>query len=279
MSGRRMVAVLGALLGALLVVAGGSRSAAATAAAAPPADERFQEANRAFDLAMASEGEERDERLRRSIDLFESLIEDEGIRNGYLYFNLGNAYYALGEIGRAILAYRRAERLVPGYQPLAENLQAAIRQRIDRGGHGALEGFVRKLTFRSYWFDYPTTVRLFTGTFVAVFALLAVRLFVRPPLFRTLVTVLAAGALLSGSAAAWYVYEAASDRSGVIVADESDARKGPGRSYEQEYTRPLHEGTEFEWLGQRAGWLHVELRNGDDTWIPSEDARLVVPRD
>ncbi|MFH1244966.1 MAG: tetratricopeptide repeat protein, partial [Candidatus Omnitrophota bacterium] len=36
-----------------------------------------------------------------------------GRESGPLYYNLGNAYFKSGQLGRAILNYLRAERLIP----------------------------------------------------------------------------------------------------------------------------------------------------------------------
>src|SRR6185436_11225451 len=42
-----------------------------------------------------------------------------------IYYNLGNAYFKSGQIGRAIRAYRQAERLTPRDPDLRANLQFA----------------------------------------------------------------------------------------------------------------------------------------------------------
>ena len=46
----------------------------------------------------------------------------QGIESGAVQYNLGNAYLKTGDIGRAVLAYERARRLVPGDPDLAANL-------------------------------------------------------------------------------------------------------------------------------------------------------------
>jgi tetratricopeptide (TPR) repeat protein len=45
-----------------------------------------------------------------------------GVESGAVQFNLGNAYLKAGDVGRAVLAYERARRLVPGDPDLAANL-------------------------------------------------------------------------------------------------------------------------------------------------------------
>ena len=50
--------------------------------------------------------------FKESARVFQSLA-DRGIQNGKLYYNLGNAYLKLEDLGRAILWYERALRRMP----------------------------------------------------------------------------------------------------------------------------------------------------------------------
>lgn len=52
-------------------------------------------------------------------------ILDEGWESGSLHFNIGNAYFKLGEIGKAILAFERARRLMPRDEDILFNLELA----------------------------------------------------------------------------------------------------------------------------------------------------------
>ena len=63
---------------------------------------------------------------------------DQGLESGPLYFNLGNCFLKKGELGRAILNYERAKRLIPLDSDLDSNLKYARllsgnNQQSDRG--------------------------------------------------------------------------------------------------------------------------------------------------
>ncbi|MCK5643063.1 MAG: tetratricopeptide repeat protein, partial [Gammaproteobacteria bacterium] len=58
---------------------------------------------------------------------YEQLIS-QGKVHSSLYYNLGNAYYVQGDIGRAILNYQRASRLDPRDPDIRENLAMARNQ-------------------------------------------------------------------------------------------------------------------------------------------------------
>ncbi|MBU0984796.1 MAG: tetratricopeptide repeat protein [candidate division Zixibacteria bacterium] len=56
-----------------------------------------------------------------------SSILDEGQVSAAVYFNLGNAYFRSGDLGRAVLNYMRARRLDPSNDDIQTNLDFARR--------------------------------------------------------------------------------------------------------------------------------------------------------
>ena len=64
-------------------------------------------------------------------------------------------------------------------------------------------------------------------------------------------------------------------RSGVIVSDSVVARQGDSTNYPESFSDPLGAGIEFDVIEQRPGWLHIELSNDQDTWIPDKAAELI----
>src|SRR5262245_41058576 len=57
-----------------------------------------------------------------------AMLETSGQSSAALYFNLGNALFKSGQIGRAIFAYRRAQALAPHDPDVRANLQFARNQ-------------------------------------------------------------------------------------------------------------------------------------------------------
>lgn len=53
-------------------------------------------------------------------------VLDAGYESGPLYYNLGNAYFQLGQKGRAVSYYYKALRFIPGDGDLRANLQLAL---------------------------------------------------------------------------------------------------------------------------------------------------------
>ena len=65
---------------------------------------------------------------------------ESGLESGELHYNLGNAWFRLGELGPAILHYERARRSMPRDDDLAANL--ALAALADRGSGDAAPGLL-----------------------------------------------------------------------------------------------------------------------------------------
>ena len=63
--------------------------------------------------------------------------------------------------------------------------------------------------------------------------------------------------------------------SGVIVAREVIARKGPGLIYSTAFNAPLNQGTEFIDLQTEKNWSEVTLSNGQKGWLPNSAVQAI----
>lgn len=65
-----------------------------------------------------------------AIQIYESLLNDGETAD--IYYNLGNSYYKVGEIAKAVLNYERASLLQPGNSDIRANLEVARAKTIDK---------------------------------------------------------------------------------------------------------------------------------------------------
>ena len=93
---RRMLAVL-----AVLAITAAGRSAPAAASAAP-ADSLFAAGSAAYEAGAYAD----------AVEIY-TQVAALGIVNADLYYNLANAYFKSGELGRSVLWYERSLRLEP----------------------------------------------------------------------------------------------------------------------------------------------------------------------
>lgn len=69
--------------------------------------------------------------FREAAEMYERVITG-GVKNGHLYFNLGNTYFRMGNLPSAILNYAKAQTLLPRDEDIEANLEYAIRQTVDQ---------------------------------------------------------------------------------------------------------------------------------------------------
>jgi tetratricopeptide (TPR) repeat protein len=217
---------------------------------------------------------------RQALYRFEAIIEAGRGTNGKLLYNIGNTYYRLGDIGRAILFYRRAQLLTPADANLKHNLRYVRSQRIDIIPSRQDSRLFRTLFL--WHFSLSPRVKLFF--FIAAFwgtCLLTAHAFLQPNRRKRWKRIFLA--FWSGIALMMSVSLIVDEirlctlNDGVITAEEVVARKGDGIAYQRSFVDPLHQGTEFELLEDRAGWYYIELEDGRTGWIPASAAEMVLP--
>ncbi len=239
--------------------------------------ETFNEALWAFDHGnelRRSNPAEAARAFRGAVDKFQRLA-DSGVENGKLYYNLGNACLRSGELGRAILNYRRAEKMIPNDGHLDANLEFARSLRKNQIPTSGEQAFVK--IFFAWHFGVPIRFRyaIGLGVYVLFWLLLFARMYFKSIRWG-LAIVPCLVVWLTLGCSVWYAEFARSkDRDGVITADEVIVRKGNGEGFEPQFEQPLHQGVEFSVLEQRKDWIHIRLPDSKTGWIRSRKAELI----
>jgi len=208
---------------------------------------------------------------------FERLATDGGIHGGELYYNIGNAYFRMNDLGRAILNYRLAEQYTPGDPNLIQNLEYARSRRMDKIETRQQTKMLETVFFWHYDLPRGTRRLIFACCFAAFWIGMSVRLFLRKAAPRWALVCLAILAVSFLTSLAVDAVTLSRSAPGVILADEVVARKGDGESYEPAFKESLHAGTEFALVENRSDWLQVELADGRQCWLPRTTAALVKP--
>ena len=202
-------------------------------------------------------------------------LVDQGHREAVLFYNLGNAHYKNGEIGRAVLNYLRAERMAPRDPDIQANLEIARGQTVDvldeeEGPGAAIVPTALRLSN-----DELSVVALALWSLTALS--LALRRLLRTGKVRRAARYVAfiAGILMLVSVAALGVRLLDGSDDAVIVADSVDVLSRPGAQYDTEFK--LHAGAEARLVEERRTWAKVAL--GDDEfqgWVPAAHVERVT---
>ena len=218
----------------------------------------FDAANRLYEEGKFTE----------AVSAYEQLAHS-GRVSAALYFNLGNAYFKSGQIGRAIAAYREAQQITPRDPDLRANLQFARNQTPG------------PTLSPSRWQRWLARLNLNEWTLLAAGALwlwllLLAVLQWRPvlrPVLRTYVFSLAGlGALLCVCVVA-ALREDRFTHIAIVVTREATARYGPLAESPAAFT--VHDGAELKVLDQKDEWLQVTAGPRRNGWLRRDQALLL----
>ncbi len=206
-----------------------------------------------------------------AIAAFEA-IAAQGVDNGQLFYNLGNAYLKNDDLGRALLWYERALQRIPDDPDLRFNYNYALTLTKDERGIQASP--LLKIVFFWKYHLSPASVR-----WIAIFlnaalwiglTILAMR---RKPLLRLSVVLLAAASILFSATAVYNYVERSRIRHAVILPAEVPVRSGLSDSATQLFL--LHAGTKVR--VQRESDTHVMVRYTADKigWVKKADVGVI----
>jgi len=201
-------------------------------------------------------------------DAYEAVLQS-GLASGNVYFNLGNAYFRAGQVGRAILNYERARHFFPSDPDLAANL-----------------GFARSLTGAEVcrpplWqhFVFPFTHRVATDRLVwltsAAYTLLFVVLAVsrlwprRPQWLRYVGWGVATGLVVITLSLVQQLRTSEWQRHAVVLKQEdAPVRFEPAASGTVHFSVP--QGTRVRVLDVREDWWQVARCDGRRGWVEKD---------
>lgn len=181
-----------------------------------------------------------------------------------VYYNLGNAYFRLNQIGRAIACYERALRENPRLQPARENRDHALAQTRRKLAAPLEPAWQQALLF---WDDplAPSETRLLAFlTWTAAWTLLALRLSRKLPYLRTLAAALLVLATLLGLSAWTKTHPAPL---AVAAAPQVAVRFGPAENETLRFE--LFEGDRVRIEATQGDWIRVCTVDGERGWAPA----------
>lgn len=202
---------------------------------------------------------------------YEKILQGNQMAAPSLYFNLGNAYLKAGKSGRAILAFRKAEKMAPRDPDVRANLKFARNQL--GNVNSALPG-----SRWTRWMDRMTLNEwtIMTSSVVAVFFLvLAVR-----QLFPKTKIALKGSVLLLGIVAialaiclSIVISNQLATQGAVVTVPEAVVRRGP--FVESQSVFAPRDGTELLVVGTQKDWMEVVDSAKRTGWVRQSDVEIV----
>lgn len=204
-------------------------------------------------------------------------IEKNGYQSYKLYYNMGNAWYKTGNMGKAILYYEKALKLNPAGEDALNNLQIAKLQTLDK--IDVLPEFIvstwikdiRNMMSSNGW-GYTAV-----GLFAVVCILLLLFKFAPTTGGRKLSFVLACVVFLFFIFAVLFAFslraKAKSEDNAVVMVPVSNVKSAPNSTGNNLFI--LHEGSKVEILEQAGKWCRIEISDGRQGWLEEKDIEVI----
>src|SRR2546423_12799064 len=203
-----------------------------------------------------------------AISGYEALV-GAGQWSANLFYDLGNAYFRVGDFGHAVLNYERALALERHHPEATANLQ------ITRDEAHALElqqsGPERYVQFASV---NQYSIAAAIAFWLAVFAIVMLSFARRRS--STLIAMLIFCLLVSGVAIyAVYTLERGSNGSGLAIVTGNNVQARLATPDTANSILALPPGSEVKILSTRGDWIYAALPNNLRGWVPAKDAQQV----
>lgn len=200
---------------------------------------------------------------------YESVLE-LGYESAPLYYNLGNTYFRLNELGKAILNYEKALKLEPGDEDVIYNLRIAEARTIDK-----IQA-VPKI-FISEWWDVLLTSFSVSGWgvifiifYIILLGLIAFYFLTRSGSMQRFafyfgVVNLSVVVIVLILFVSSYNRETSSSY-GVLIEDTITTKQSPNQQSSDAFV--IHEGVKFEIEETLNNWAKIKLEDGKVGWLP-----------
>jgi tetratricopeptide (TPR) repeat protein len=203
-----------------------------------------------------------------AVDGYQTLVKSRQW-NANLFYNLGNAWFRLGNFGESILNYERALALDPHHPEAAANLvlvrdEARALQlkksRLDRYLEAGTSAQYSIAASISFWFALFGAAHLFFSRRRSVALVLSI-------VFSTLV--------LAAATFALYSLETGSKGGTLAIVTGKNIEARLATADNANSVLALPPGSEIRVLNRRGDWLYAALPNDLHGWIPANGAQRV----
>ena len=205
-------------------------------------------------------------------------ISDAGLESASLYCNTGDAFYKDGNIAKAILYYERALKLDPSYEDARYNLEFldyGIQDRIDPVPEFILKVWARKICWIMDSDAWTVCFFIFLALTLALVLLFILSGSVagrRTGFFTGIVTLLVAVASLSF--ALWQRTDYMKSDRAVVMRPVVAVKSSPSSDTSKDLFI-LHEGTRVTVIDEVGRWNNIELADGRQGWLQSDDIEKI----
>lgn len=228
-----------------------------------------------------------------AIESYKKAIESGNV-SSEVYYNLGNAYYKIDDLGNSVICYNRALKLEPTNEAAKNNL-IILRSKIEDLNKSELKGkngnvvadkppFFERI-YNSISKDVHADTWSIFGliTFLLLLSCIAIYVFIKDITIRKIgffggiIMVVATIILMVFSFMSANYYKS---QNRVVITTFSVSLKSESKEASEDVSIPFHKGTEFKVLEKyedvnNETWYKVRLNNDVAGWIKQNDVEVI----
>ncbi len=224
--------------------------------------------------------------FNEAVKLYSQIIDEEGT-SSELYYNLGNSYFRLGKLGKAIVCYERAIILDPQNEDATANLEFVNSQITDKPGDN---GTWIYNTFYKFVISKHTNTWAIMALVVFLLLLSSISLYIfsskvslkKMGFFSGIIFIITTVSMII------FAYKSAqystTHNKAIVIEPSTILSTSPRIPKDRtEEAMLLHEGTKVEIIdsitdtGNTSGikWYDVKVSNNHRAWIKSTDIEII----
>jgi tetratricopeptide (TPR) repeat protein len=206
----------------------------------------------------------------QALDIYEKLLVKKPRSYG-LYYNIGNIYFQLNNIGKSVYFYKRAQQYFPRDKEILGNLKIAISKRIDSINSDSDNfSFLNVINYFSMNEFYIVFLIFLTGISIVTFIMVRNR---RGEFFLNLFFVMLVCFILFFACFLLKAREEYFVSRGVIIAKKIEVKAGPANTLPTLFF--IHEGIDFIVKKSLNHWVEIKLKNGFIGWVNEKDVLIL----
>jgi tetratricopeptide (TPR) repeat protein len=199
---------------------------------------------------------------------YQSLVQS-GHWSANLFYDLGNAWFRLGDFGRAILNYERALALDPHHPETEANLRLARDEaRALELKANVLERYLSAGTPTQYSIAASIAFWLALFGFASLF-------FMRRRSARLIALIVLSLGVFGGTVFSLYTRENGNHGRALAIVTEKNIQARLATADNASSVLALPPGSEITVLSERGDWIYAALPNDLRGWIPAKSAERV----
>ena len=207
-----------------------------------------------------------------AVHIYERLIDEQG-ESAAVYYNLGGAYYKMGDIARSILNYERALLLSPADDDTKFNLELARAKTVDKNAQVTEFFFVRWYRNFAAIMSADAWARTSILCFIICISCFALFIFNKKSKTKKIIFIFALlsllGSVVAGVIASNQTVKLKHRENAIVMEPSVTVRSTPSVNGTELFV--LHEGKKVKIKDDSmSAWKEIELEDGNIGWLPVE---------